>query len=130
MGLTVAAGVPPAELVDDRSKLSARQGHEEATVDPVPSPGVSTESCQAGVRAPRPAPRILHLQAEDLARSLFRRVVVSFAQAWVDECRQHKPRSRATTGKFHKGCRHHNGGPERLRALIFSNSPTGWCLPK
>jgi hypothetical protein len=28
--------------------------------------------------------------------SLFRRVVVSFAQTWVGECRERKPRSRAT----------------------------------
>ena len=36
------------------------------------------------------------------ALSLFRRVVVSFAQVWLGECRKINPRSRATTRKFQK----------------------------
>lgn len=63
------------------------------------------------------------------ALSLFRRVVVSFAQAWVDACRNIKPRSRVTTRKFQKRFLHRNGGPERLRALVFSKSPVSWRLP-
>jgi len=61
--------------------------------------------------------------------SLFRRVVVSFAQAWIDESRQIKPRSRATTRKFQKAFLRRDGGPERLRALIFCKSPVSWRLP-
>lgn len=60
------------------------------------------------------------------ALSLFRRVVVSFAQVWVDTCRKRKPRSRVTTRKFQKRFLHCDGGPERLKALIFSNSPVSW----
>jgi hypothetical protein len=64
------------------------------------------------------------------ALSLFRRVVVSFAQVWLEECRKINPRSRMTTRKFQKRFFHHDGGPERLRALIFSKSPVSWRLPK
>ena len=63
------------------------------------------------------------------ALSLFRRVVVSFAQVWVDACRKRKPRSRVTTRKFQKRFLHCEGGPARLKALIFSNSPVSWCSP-
>jgi hypothetical protein len=63
------------------------------------------------------------------ALSLFRRVVVSFAQVWVDECRKLKPRSRATTRKFQKRFLHCDGGPERLKALVFSKFPVSWRLP-
>jgi predicted transposase YbfD/YdcC len=64
------------------------------------------------------------------ALSLFRRVVASFAQVWLQECRKLNPRSRATTGKFPKRFRHRNGGPERLHALIFAKSPASWRLPE
>jgi hypothetical protein len=64
------------------------------------------------------------------ALSLFRRVVVSFAQAWLDQCRIRNPRSRTTTRKFQKRFLRRDGGPERLHALIFSKSPASWRLPK
>jgi hypothetical protein len=64
------------------------------------------------------------------ALSLFRRVVVSFAQAWLEACRKLNPRSRATTRKFQKRFLRSDGGPERLRALLFSKSPESWRLPK
>jgi len=64
------------------------------------------------------------------ALSLFRRVVVSFAQVWLEECRKANPHSRATTRKFQKRFLHRNGGPARLQALIFSKSPDAWRLPK
>ena len=64
------------------------------------------------------------------ALSLFRRVVVSFAQAWLDQCRKLNPRSRATTRKFQKRFLRRDGGPERLQALIFAQSPVSWRLPK
>jgi predicted transposase YbfD/YdcC len=63
------------------------------------------------------------------ALSLFRRVVVSFAQVWIDECRKINPRSRATTRKFQKRFLRRDGGPERLWALIFCKSPVSWRLP-
>lgn len=63
------------------------------------------------------------------ALSLFRRVVVSFAQVWIDTCRKVNPRSRATTRKFQKRFLRRDGGPERLWALIFSKTPASWRLP-
>ena len=72
----------------------------------------------------------VHNSKAAFALSLFRRVVVSFAQVWLEECRKINPRNRATTRKFQKRFLHHNGGPERLQALIFSKSPTAWRLPK
>ncbi len=73
--------------------------------------------------------RVRHPKAA-FALSLFRRVVVSFAQSWLEEARKINPRSRATTGKFQKQFLHRNGGQERLRALILSKSPVSWRLQK
>lgn len=64
------------------------------------------------------------------ALSLFRRAVVSFAQVWLDQCRKINPRTRVTTRKFQKRFGRRDGGPERLRALIFSKFPASWRLPK
>ena len=72
--------------------------------------------------------RVRHPPAA-FALSLLRRVVVSFAQAWLEECRKINPRSRATTRKFQKRFLHRDGGPARLRALIFAKSPLSWRLP-
>lgn len=62
--------------------------------------------------------------------SLFRRVVVSFAQVWLAGCRKENPRSRATTRKFQKRFLHRAGGREGLEALIFSKTPVSWRLTK
>jgi hypothetical protein len=40
------------------------------------------------------------------------------------------PRSRATTRQFQRRFLHRKGGAERWRALIFSQSPASWRLPK
>jgi hypothetical protein len=74
---------------------------------------------QSRVRAPNAA----------FVLSLFRRVVVSCAQVWIDACRARQPQSRATTRQFQKRFAHRDGGPARLHALIFSNAPTAWRLP-
>ena len=63
------------------------------------------------------------------ALSLFRRVVVSFAQVWLTACRKLNPKSRATTRKFQQRFRRQDGGPERLRALMFAKSPASWRSP-
>jgi predicted transposase YbfD/YdcC len=65
-----------------------------------------------------------------LVLSLFRRVVVSFAQVWLAACRKANPRSRVTTRKFQKRFLHHAAGRQRLEALIFSKTPVTWRLPK
>jgi hypothetical protein len=72
--------------------------------------------------------RVRHPQAA-FALSLFRRVVVSFAQAWLEECRKINPRSRATTRKFQKRFLHRDGGLARLQALIFARAPVSWRSP-
>ena len=72
----------------------------------------------------------VHNSKAAFALSLFRRVAVSFAQAWLEACRKINPRSRATTRKFQKRFLHRDGGPERLHALIFCKSPVSWRLPK
>jgi predicted transposase YbfD/YdcC len=63
------------------------------------------------------------------ALSLFRRLVVSFAQVWLDQGRKTNPRSRATTRKFQRRFMRRDGGPARLHALMFSKSPASWRLP-
>lgn len=70
--------------------------------------------------------RVRHPNAA-LVLSMFRRVVVSFAQVWLETVRKSKPR--ASTRNFQKQFHHRDGGPERLRALIFSKSPQSWRLP-
>ncbi len=72
--------------------------------------------------------RVRNRQAA-FALSLFRRVVVSFAQAWMEQCRQAKPRSRVTTRKFQKRFLHCKSGAERLGALMLSKTPVAWRLP-
>jgi hypothetical protein len=72
----------------------------------------------------------VHNSRAAFALSLFRRVVVSFAQVWLEECRKLNPHSRATTRKFQKRFLHRHGGPARLQALIFSKFPDAWRLPK
>jgi predicted transposase YbfD/YdcC len=64
------------------------------------------------------------------ALSLFRRIVVSFAQVWLEQCRKLNARSHATTRKFQKRFLYRNRGPARLQALIFSKFPYSWHLPK
>jgi hypothetical protein len=63
------------------------------------------------------------------ALSLFRRVVVSFAQAWLEACRKLNPKTRATTRKFQQRFRRDDGGRARLQALLFAKSPVSWRSP-
>lgn len=65
-----------------------------------------------------------------LVLGMFRRVVVSFAQSWVDGVRQVKPQARVSTRRFQKRFSHRTTGPARLAALIFSQSPDSWKLLK
>lgn len=81
---------------------------------------VSLAEDQSRVRRPNAA----------LVLGMFRRVVVSFAQAWIDGARKVKPNTRVTTRKFQKRFRHKAGGLARLEALIFSKAPTSWRLAK
>jgi hypothetical protein len=59
------------------------------------------------------------------ARALgtIRRVVVSLANAAVNQVRQKNPKTKCNTGSFQKRFRSARGGRERLHALIFAKSP-------
>jgi hypothetical protein len=61
-----------------------------------------------------------------LVLALFRRLVVSVANAWLDEVQTHK--TRWSVGRFLKRFAHRDGGPHRLHALIFANPPVSWRL--
>jgi len=63
-----------------------------------------------------------------LVMGMFRRVAVSFALAWREKERARKPKSRVSARSFQKSFHRRDGGPERLRALIFSKTPVSWSL--
>ena len=52
-----------------------------------------------------------------------RRVVVSLANAAVDQARRKNPKTKCNTRSFQKRFRSARGGRERLHALIFAKSP-------
>ena len=52
-----------------------------------------------------------------------RRVVVSLANAAVDQARRKNPKTKCNTGSFQKRFRSARGGRERLPALISAKSP-------
>jgi hypothetical protein len=52
-----------------------------------------------------------------------RRVIVSLANAAVDQARKHNPKTKYNTRSFQNRFRSARGGHERLQALIFSKSP-------
>jgi hypothetical protein len=60
----------------------------------------------------------------------FRRLTVSLALAWVVQKRQDHPQSRASVRGFPKTFHRRDGGPQRLRSLIFSKSPGSWRFAK
>jgi len=61
-----------------------------------------------------------------LTLALFRRLVVSVANAWLDEVQSEK--TRWSVGRFLKRFAHRDGGPQRLHALIFAKPPVAWRL--
>lgn len=68
---------------------------------------------QSRVRTPRAA-RIL---------GTIRRVIVSLANAAVDQARRKNPKSKSNTKSFQKRFRSARGGRQRLHALVFAKSP-------
>lgn len=71
--------------------------------------------------------RVRHPQAA-LVLGLFRRLVVSVAQAAITAAQTKK--TRWTVRRYQQRFAHRDGGPERLRALIFAKTPASWRLPK
>ena len=55
----------------------------------------------------------------------FRRLTVSLAQHWVDQCRAVK--RRGPVRAFQKRFQHHATGPQRLADLIFAKQPAAWA---
>jgi len=54
----------------------------------------------------------------------FRRLTVSLAWHWVDQCRAVK--RRGPVRGFQKRVHHRQTGPQRLADLIFAKQPTAW----
>jgi hypothetical protein len=63
-----------------------------------------------------------------LVLGLFRRLVVSVANAWLDAVQTQK--TRWSVGRFMKRFAHRDGGPQRLHVLIFAKSPVARRLLK
>ena len=74
---------------------------------------VTLHEDQSRVRTPKAA-RVL---------GTIRRVVVSLANAAVDQARKHNPKTKSNTRTFQKQFRSACGGRQRLHALISSKSP-------
>lgn len=66
--------------------------------------------------------RVRHPTAARVLGTL-RRVVVSLANAAVDQARRQNPKTKCNTGSFLKQFRSARGGRERLHALICAKSP-------
>lgn len=63
-----------------------------------------------------------------LILGMFRRLVVSVGQSWVQSVQTKK--TRWSVRRFQQRFAHRDGGPECLRALVFANSPVSWRLLK
>ena|SRR5437867_3803868 len=63
-----------------------------------------------------------------LVLGIFRRLVVSVAQAAIQEAQTKK--TRWSVRRYQQQFARRNGGPERLRALVFAKAPTSWRLKK
>jgi len=74
---------------------------------------ITMQEDQSRVRTPRAA-RVL---------GTIRRVVLSLANAAVDQARKKNPKTKSNTKTFQQRFRSARGGRERLHALIFAKSP-------
>jgi hypothetical protein len=71
--------------------------------------------------------RVRHPNAA-LVLGMFRRLVVSIAQAAIAQAQTKK--TRWTVRRYQQRFAHRDGGPQRLQGLIFAKTPTSWHLPK
>lgn len=74
---------------------------------------ITMQEDQSRVRTPKAA-RVL---------GTIRRVILSMANAAVDQARKKKPKTKCNTRTFQQRFRSARGGRERLHALIFAKSP-------
>ena len=63
-----------------------------------------------------------------LILGMFPRLAVSVAQAAIAQAQTQK--TRWTVRRYQQRFAHRNGGPERLRALVFAKQPVSWMLPE
>src|SRR5207253_3731920 len=63
-----------------------------------------------------------------LVLGIYRRLVVSVAQAAIAQVQTQK--TRWSVRRYQQQFAHRDGGPERLRALVFAKAPASWRLPK
>ena len=63
-----------------------------------------------------------------LVLGMFRRLVVSIAQAAIAQVQT--PKTRWSVRRYQQQFAHRDGGPQRLDALVFANSPISWRLSK
>ncbi len=63
-----------------------------------------------------------------LVLGMFRRLVVSVAQAAIAQVQN--PKTRWSVRRYQQQFGHRHGGPERLRALGFAKTPNSWRLQK
>jgi hypothetical protein len=63
-----------------------------------------------------------------LILGMFRRLVVSVAQAAIKAAQT--PKTRWSVRRYQQRFARRDGGPERLRALVFAKNPTSWRLEK
>lgn len=71
--------------------------------------------------------RVRHPNAA-LVLGMFRRLVVSVAQAAIKKVQTKK--TRWTVRRYQQQFAHRNGGAQRLDALVFAKNPTSWSLQK
>ncbi len=62
-----------------------------------------------------------------LVLGLFRRLVVSVAQAAIAQAQTTK--TRWTVRRYQQRFAHRDSGPQRLQALVFAQAPCSWHLP-
>ena len=94
----------PSTTLEELSQLESRLHH---CLD------ITLREDQSRVRTPKAA-RVL---------GTVRRVVVSLANAAVNQARKNNPKTKCNTGSFQKRFRSARGGRERLHALIFAKFP-------
>ena len=63
-----------------------------------------------------------------LVLGMFRRLVVSVAQAAIAQAQTKK--TRWTVRRYQQRFSRRDGGPERLNALVFAKHPSSWRFPK
>ena len=63
-----------------------------------------------------------------LVMAMFRRLVVSVAQAAIQEIQTQK--TRWSVRRYQQQFSRRDGGPERLKALVFAKNPNAWRLRK